>query len=145
MCKCRNIVKKVSHIGRIINDIFIYSLLILSILQVLANWLYIFVLCQLVSPMYGWDRRGRDFMVVGFTATYAINVHHHWCCDFEPRSEQSAQHYVIKFVSDLLQVGYFLYTTLCDKVCQLQVGYFLRVLRFPLPIKLNATIWLKYW
>ena len=28
------------------------------------------------------------------------------------------QHYVIKFVSDLWQVGGFLYTTLCDKVCQ---------------------------
>jgi hypothetical protein len=28
------------------------------------------------------------------------------------------QHYVIKFVSDLRQVGGFLYTTLCDKVCQ---------------------------
>ena len=39
----------------------------------------------------------------------------------------SIQHYVIKFVSDLRQV-YGL----------------LRVLRFPPPIKLTATIWLKY-
>jgi hypothetical protein len=30
----------------------------------------------------------------------------------------SIQHYVIKFVSDLWQVGGFLYTTLCNKVCQ---------------------------
>ena len=30
----------------------------------------------------------------------------------------SIQHYVIKFVSDLWQVGSFLYTTLCDQVCQ---------------------------
>jgi hypothetical protein len=30
----------------------------------------------------------------------------------------SIQHYVIKFVSALRQVGGFLYTTLCDKVCQ---------------------------
>ena len=30
----------------------------------------------------------------------------------------SIQHYVIKFVSDLRQVCGFLYTTLCDKVCQ---------------------------
>ena len=30
----------------------------------------------------------------------------------------SIQHYVIKFVSDLWQVGGFLYTTLCDQVCQ---------------------------
>ena len=29
----------------------------------------------------------------------------------------SIQHYVIKFVRDLRQVGGFLYTTLCDKVC----------------------------
>jgi hypothetical protein len=30
----------------------------------------------------------------------------------------SIQHYVIQFVSDLWQVGGFLYTTLCDTVCQ---------------------------
>ena len=30
----------------------------------------------------------------------------------------SIQHYVIKFVSDVGQVGGFLYTTLCDQVCQ---------------------------
>ena len=30
----------------------------------------------------------------------------------------SIQHYVIKFVSDLWQVSGFLYTTLCNKVCQ---------------------------
>ena len=39
----------------------------------------------------------------------------------------SIQHYVINLVSDLWQVGDFL-----------------RVLRFPLPIKLTATIYLKY-
>jgi hypothetical protein len=41
-----------------------------------------------------------------------------WCCEFESRSGRGVQHYVIKFVSDLGQVGGFL-----------------RVLRFPLPIK----------
>jgi hypothetical protein len=40
----------------------------------------------------------------------------------------SMQHYVIQFVSDLRQIGGFL-----------------RVLRCPPPIKLTATIWLKYW
>jgi len=40
----------------------------------------------------------------------------------------SIQHYVIKFVSDLRQLGAFL-----------------RLLRFPPPIKLTATIWLKGW
>ena len=62
--------------------------------------------------------RGR--MVVGFTTIYAISVYHHWRCDFESRSGEmySKQQYMIKFVSDLRQVGGFL-----------------RVLRFPPPIK----------
>jgi len=28
---------------------------------------------------------GRDRMLVGFTATYAISAYHHWCCEFESR------------------------------------------------------------
>ena len=40
---------------------------------------------------------------------------------------QAIQHYVIQFVSDLRQVGGFI-----------------RVLQFPPPIKLTATIYLKY-
>ena len=47
--------------------------------------------------------RGRDRMVVEFTSTYAISAYHHWC-EFESRSGQGVQHYVIKFVSDLWQV-----------------------------------------
>ena len=73
------------------------------------------------------ERRGRDRMIVGFTTTCAISAYHHWCCELESRSGRSAQHYVIKFVSDLRQVGDFL-----------------RVLRFPPKIKLTATIKLKY-
>jgi hypothetical protein len=53
----------------------------------------------------------------GFTTTYAISVYHHWCCEFESWSGRDVQHYVIKFVSDLRQVGGFLW-----------------VLRFPSPI-----------
>ena len=67
----------------------------------------------------GRDRHGRDHMVVGFTTTCAISAYHHYSCEFEP----SIQHYVIKFVSDLLQVGGFL-----------------QVLRFPPSIKLTALI-----
>ena len=75
-------------------------------------------------PMYQWIfHSGRDRMVVGFTTTYAISAYHHWCCEFEPRLRRGVQHYVIRFVSDLRQVGGFL-----------------RVLRFPLPIKLTARI-----
>ena len=57
-------------------------------------------------------------MVVGFTTTYAMSAYHHWCCEFESQSGRGVQHFVIKFVSDLRQIGGFLYTTLCDKVCQ---------------------------
>jgi len=55
-----------------------------------------------------WGRRDPDRMVDGFTTTYAISAYHHWCCEFESRSEGGVQHYVIKFVSDLRQVGGFL-------------------------------------
>jgi hypothetical protein len=71
--------------------------------------------------------RDRDRMVVEFIPTYAISTYHHGCCEFESRSGRGVQHYVIRFVSDLWQIGGFL-----------------RVLRFPLPIKLTATIQLKY-
>ena len=53
-------------------------------------------------------RRDRDRMVVGFTTTYAIIACHHWCCEFESRSGRGVQHYMIKLVSDLRQVGNFL-------------------------------------
>jgi hypothetical protein len=62
-------------------------------------------------------------MVVGFTTIYAIDVYHHWCCELESRSGRGVQHYMIKFVSDLRQVGGFLRVLLC-----------------PPPIKLTAKI-----
>jgi len=68
-------------------------------------------------------RSGCDRMVVGFTTTYAISDYHHWCCKLESRSGRGIQHYVIKFVSDLRQAGGFP-----------------RILRFPPPIHLTATI-----
>ena len=70
--------------------------------------------------------RDHDHMVVGFTTTYAISAHHHWCCEFESRSGWGVRHYVIKFVSDLRQVGDFL-----------------RVLWFPPPMKLTAKLYLN--
>ena len=66
---------------------------------------------------------GRDHMVVVFTTTYAVCVFHHCCCEFNFCLRRGVQYYVIKFVNDLLQVGGFL-----------------RVLRFPPSIKLTATI-----
>jgi hypothetical protein len=49
----------------------------------------------------------RDCMVVEFTTTYAISAYHHYC-DFESLLERGVQHYVMKFASDLRQVGGFL-------------------------------------
>ena len=51
----------------------------------------------------------------------SVHVYHY--CVLEYRSGQGVQHYVIKFVSDLRQVGGFI-----------------RVLRLPPPIKLTSTI-----
>jgi hypothetical protein len=58
-------------------------------------------------------RRGRDPMEVGVTNTCVINAYHHY----------PIKHYVIKFVTDLRQVGGFL-----------------RVHRFSPPMNLTATI-----
>ena len=70
-------------------------------------------------------RRGRDHMVVGAITTYAVNAYHHFHCEFETCSDEVflIQHYVIKFVNDMRQVGGFL-----------------RVLQFPPPINLTAMI-----
>jgi hypothetical protein len=50
-----------------------------------------------------------DRMVVGFTTTYAISAYHHWCWEFESRSGRGLQHYAMRFVSDLWQVGKILH------------------------------------
>jgi hypothetical protein len=63
--------------------------------------------CYMTNCLKCWSRRGRDRMVVGFTTIYAISAYHHWCCEFESRSRRGVQHYVIKFVSDLRQIGGF--------------------------------------
>ena len=86
-------------------------------------WLSVrFVLSVVIANQWG-GRRGRDHMVVGFTTNYAISAYHHWWCEFESWSGRGEQDYVIKFVSDLQQVGCFL-----------------RVLLFSPPIKLTVTL-----
>ena len=67
-------------------------------------------------------------MTVGFTTTFAINAYHHITTKVASSNPAhgemySIQRYVIKLVSYLRQVG----------------GFFM-VPRFPLPIKLTATI-----
>jgi hypothetical protein len=56
-------------------------------------------------------------LLVGLTTTCATSAYHHQSCEFKPCS---IQHYVIKFFSNLRQVDGFL-----------------RVLRFPPPVKLT--------
>ena len=63
-------------------------------------------------------RRDRDQMVDGFTTTCAFSAYRHLSCEFKSCSWRG-----------------LLDTALCDKVCQ--VGDFLRVLQFHLPIKLT--------
>ena len=52
------------------------------------------------NSIHIWHRHDRDRMVVGFTTACAISGYHHWCYQFESRSDRGVQHYVIKFVSD---------------------------------------------
>ena len=70
-------------------------------------------------------RRDLDRIVVGFTTTYAISAYPNNVVNLHLTHGEvySIQYYVMKFVSDLRQVGGFLW-----------------VLRFPQPIKLTATI-----
>jgi hypothetical protein len=51
--------------------------------------------------------RGRDRMVVGFTATYAISVYHHYACEFEPRSWRGNKNDLI-----IILIDWFLTPTL---------------------------------
>jgi hypothetical protein len=64
-------------------------------------------------------------MVVEFTSIYAIRSYHHQRCEIESLSGEvyPIQYDVITFVSDLWEVGDFLW-----------------VLRFPAPTKLTATM-----
>jgi hypothetical protein len=73
------------------------------------RWLTLFNTTKLNCRLHYFTkgRRSRDRMVVGFTTTYAISAYHHWCCEFESRSVQGVQHYVIKFLSDLRKVVVF--------------------------------------
>ena len=104
------------------SQIYLLFWFLFSNILIFLNWFsvlkYLVVLLVLFSNTLR-DSRGRDRMVVGFT----ISTYHHYC-EFEPRSWRG-----------------ILDTTLCDLR---QVAGFLWVLRFPPPIKLTATIELKY-
>ena len=90
----------------------------------IVNYHCLNVICiNLAKIKSAGGRRGRDRMVGGFITTYGISAYHHCCCELEYRPGRSVQHYVIKIVSDLRQIGGFLL-----------------VLRFPPAIKLTFTI-----
>jgi hypothetical protein len=75
--------------------------------------------CFIEGPSWSW-------LYGSWIYNYLCNqCYRHWSCTFESCSGEvySIQHYVIKFVSDLRRVSCFL-----------------RVLQFPPPIKLTATI-----
>jgi hypothetical protein len=59
-------------------------------------------------------------IVVGYTTTYVISAYHHTRCEFEshPCEVYSMQQYVIKFVSDLRQVGQVIWGLwFSDNIC----------------------------
>ena len=99
------------------------KIVVFQMMNLLVIWEMSYMHSNFITKMQNRGRRGRECMVVGFTTTYKISAYHNWCCEFESRSGRGVQYYVIKFVSDLQQVGGFLW-----------------VLRFPPPIKLAATI-----
>ena len=71
-------------------------------------------------------RRGRDRMIVGFSTACAISTYHYYSSTIVHGEMYSIQRYVSKFFSNLRQVGGFL-----------------RVIRFPPPVKLIVMILLK--
>jgi len=103
-----------------LDEHLIYYSVILRSMNLLHFLLEVCFICHSYFEGPSW----RDRTVVGFTTTCAISAYHHWC-EFKSRSGRGVQDYMIKFVSDLRQVGGFLW-----------------ILQFPPPIKLTATI---YW
>jgi hypothetical protein len=96
--------------------------------QTLQEWsLKKFRLVQTWSWFSTWKEGPSWPWSYGCWITNEISAYHHWCCKFESWSGWGVRHYVIKFFSDLRQVSGFL-----------------RVLWFLPPIKLTATISLKY-
>jgi hypothetical protein len=69
-----------------------------------------------INTVYGQITRRNSFQSNAVPSNDWNNI----CCEFESRSGRGVQHYVIKFVSDMRQVDGFL-----------------RVFRFPPPIKLT--------
>ena len=81
---------------------------------------------QLIKFLYFKIVKKKTTLIIICIATYVISAYHHYSCEFESRSWHGVLDTTlcdIKFVNDLLQVGGFL-----------------RIRWFPLPINLTATI-----
>ena len=80
---------------------------------------------NVVSSLHGIQTHNISVIGTDYTgSTSCKSTYHHWCCGFKSRSGRGVQHYAIKFVSDLRQVG----------------GFLRVLLRFPPPIKLTTKI-----
>jgi hypothetical protein len=101
------------HVFFLLIDFFNWIILIF---EIVSNWS-----SNTLDPLY-MENIGKVKLLI-IWLPMQIRAYHHWCCGFESQAGQGVQHYVIKFVSDLRQVGGFL-----------------RVLQFPPPINLTATI-----
>ena len=66
---------------------------------------------QIILQFLYRGHRGRDRMIVGITTANTISAYHHTSCESGSGELYSIQHYVIKFISDLRQVGGFFPST----------------------------------
>jgi hypothetical protein len=96
-------------------------------IQAKSRQLHSFYSCPNTDPTVGRfynNKHCSNFMIREMTFFSFTNMQSvHITTEFESLSGRGVHHYVIKFVSDLRQAGVFLL-----------------VLRFPLPIRLTATI-----
>jgi hypothetical protein len=100
---------------------FQYCVLPYIFFNIIVYCIINFIWCLIVILI--WADNSKIKVLVLVLVLVLVQAYHHWCCEFGSRSGRGVQHYVIKFVSDLRQVGGFL-----------------PLFQFPPPIKLTATI-----
>ena len=74
-----------------------------GMVNMFINQLYNKFLLVIYGPLWPWS-----YGILIYNLTYVINTYHYWCYQFKSWSGHGVQHYVIKFVGDLRQVGGFL-------------------------------------
>ena len=78
-----------------------------------VNNLSLFCICITFIPIVERPSWPWSYGSMAFTTTCATGAYQHWYCEFESRSGWRVQHYVIKFVSDLGQIGGFIRVLRC--------------------------------